>query len=75
MRSHPGKVITIYDISEFVSHALLHCLTAQNIVASIQRTGIYPFNRDVFCKVEFEPAAVTSGDLQLSSPSNEKSFS
>ena len=71
MRSHPGKAITIYDIPEFVSHAQLHGLTAQNIVSGFQRTGIYPFNQDVFCETEFEPAAVTDRDLQTSPPSNE----
>ena len=50
MRSHPGKAITIYDIPEFVSHAQLHGLTAQNIVSGFQRTGIYSFNQDVFCE-------------------------
>ena len=70
MRSHPKKAITIYDIPEFVSHAQLHSLAAQNIVSGFQRTGIYPFNRDVFCETKFEPAAVTNRNLQLSSPSN-----
>ena len=60
-----------YDIPEFVSHAQLHGLTAKNIVFGFQRTGIYPFNRDVFYETEFEPAAVTDRDLQSSSPSNE----
>ena len=38
MRLHSGKAVTMYDNSEFVSHAQLHGLTAQNIVSGFQRT-------------------------------------
>uniref|UniRef100_A0A0L8H2W3 DDE-1 domain-containing protein n=1 Tax=Octopus bimaculoides TaxID=37653 RepID=A0A0L8H2W3_OCTBM len=66
MRFHPGKSITIYDIPEFVSHAQIHGLTAQNIIYGFQRTRIYPFNQDEFCKTELTPAVVTDGDLPTS---------
>ena len=66
MRSNPGKTITIYDIPEFVSHAQMHGLTAQNIVSGFQRTGIFPFNQDVFSEAEFAPAAITDRDLPSS---------
>ena len=66
MRSNLGKTITIYDIPEFVSHAQMHGLTAQNIVSGFQRTGIFPFNQDVFSETEFAPAAITDRDLPSS---------
>jgi len=70
MRSHPGKVVTIYDIPELVDHAQLHGLTPQNITSGFQRTEFYLFNRGAFCKTEFEPAAVTDRDLQKDLPSS-----
>uniref|UniRef100_A0A0L8HZN1 DDE-1 domain-containing protein n=1 Tax=Octopus bimaculoides TaxID=37653 RepID=A0A0L8HZN1_OCTBM len=67
LRSYPGKSITIYDIPEFVSHTQIHGHTAQNIISGFQRTGIYPFNQDMFCETEFAPAVVIDRDIPISS--------
>ena len=42
---NPGRVVTVYEFSELFSKAWLSAMSAKNIVASFECTGIYPFNR------------------------------
>lgn len=46
MRNHPDEAMTIYDIPG-------------NVGAALQKTGIYPFNRNVFNDLDFSLSYVT----------------
>ena len=60
MRSHPGRVVTIYDVPSLVAEAQLHSLTIRNIQNGFRVSGIYPYNRNVFTDEDFAPAEVTN---------------
>lgn len=59
IRNHPGKTMTIYDIPGVVKSAMPMALTPTNIQAGFQKTGSYPFNRDIFQVKDFAPSFVT----------------
>ncbi|XP_049873490.1 jerky protein homolog-like [Pectinophora gossypiella] len=59
MRSHPAKTMTIYDIPGIVALAMPLAFTPSNIQAGFRKTGISPYNRDLFTELDFAPAFVT----------------
>lgn len=59
LRNNPGKTITVHDIPFIVKEALLLALNPTNIINGFRKTGIFPFNKDVFQKVDFLSAFVT----------------
>lgn len=59
MRNHPGQTMTIYDIPSIIRNAMPLAFTPSNIQAGFQKTGIYPFNRDIFQEIDFAPSFVT----------------
>lgn len=59
MKNNPGKTIAIYDIPEIVAQALPLAITPSNIMAGFRKTGIYPFNCDIFTEADFLPSYVT----------------
>ncbi|KAJ8939486.1 hypothetical protein NQ318_022540 [Aromia moschata] len=71
LRSNPGKTITIYDIPKIVTTALPLAATPSNIIKGFTRTGIYPFNRDVFDDADFAPSYVTDRDDPTTQPNVE----
>ena len=61
MRSHPGRIVTIYDVpSLVVAEVQLHSLTIRNIQNGFGVSGIHPYNRNVFTDEDFAPAEVTN---------------
>ncbi|XP_028172047.1 uncharacterized protein LOC114361250 [Ostrinia furnacalis] len=59
MRSHPGKTMSIYDIPGIVASAMPLAMTSSNIQAGFRKTGIYPYNRNLFTEIDYAPAFVT----------------
>ncbi|XP_065172178.1 uncharacterized protein, partial [Atheta coriaria] len=59
MRSHPGKTMSIYDIPGIIKTAMPQAFTQANIQAGFSKTGIYPFNRNLFQEIDFAPSFVT----------------
>ena len=44
LQSNPGRVITIYDISQLVGEAWPQALTLVNLISGFSNSGIYPLN-------------------------------
>lgn len=59
MRNHAGKTMSIYDIPSIINTAMPLAFTQANIQAGFRKTGIFPFNRDVFQEIDFAPSFVT----------------
>ncbi|KAK2578181.1 hypothetical protein KPH14_001372 [Odynerus spinipes] len=59
LRNNPGKTITIYDIPKIVADSLPFAQTSTNIMNGFRKTGIFPFNANIFSDNEFSPSFVT----------------
>lgn len=59
MVNNPGKPIAIYDIPEIVTKAFSKVFTPQNITKRFLKTGIYPFNSDIFTDDDYMGSCVT----------------
>ena len=60
MRSHPGRIVTIYDVPSLVAEAQLHSPTIRNIQNGFHVLGIQPYNRNFFTDEDFAPAEITN---------------
>ncbi|KAF2895235.1 hypothetical protein ILUMI_10940 [Ignelater luminosus] len=58
MINNPGKPITIYSIAGLVGDAFPESLTPLNICNGFKKTGIEPFNSDIFTEEIFLSAFV-----------------
>lgn len=63
LRNNAGKTMTMHDIPFIVKGALPLALNPTNIINGFRKTGIFPFNRDVFEEVDFLSAFVTDRPL------------
>lgn len=59
LRNNPGKTMTIYEIPDIVKYALPLAATPVNIINSFKKTGIWPFNANIFSDDDFAPCFVT----------------
>nr|XP_015910854.2 MFS-type transporter clz9-like [Parasteatoda tepidariorum] len=59
IKNHPGIRMTIYNIPEITRTTLPFALTPSNIASGLQKTGIWPFNRNIFQESDFAPSSVT----------------
>ncbi|KAF2903168.1 hypothetical protein ILUMI_03015 [Ignelater luminosus] len=50
---HPGQTLTIYNVAELVGQAFDKSKTPSNIKSGFKKTGIFPFDRDIFTEDEF----------------------
>lgn len=53
MLQHPGKPMTIYDITENLGKVFPRALTIENVVSGFRVAGIFPYDRHVFSDDEF----------------------
>lgn len=67
MLSHPGQTVTIYHLAETSGSAYMKALTPSNITKGFMKSGISPYNKDIFDDQDFMSSAVT--DRPLASPS------
>ncbi|XP_045778142.1 uncharacterized protein LOC123876058 [Maniola jurtina] len=58
--NNPGKGVTIYDLAELIGTAFIRTMTPTNIINAFKKTGIHPFDRNVFTEEDFLPSAVTA---------------
>ena len=54
-----GQPASIYEIAEFVKYAHRRAITPANIIAGFTKTGIYPFDHNVFSDEDFLSSAVS----------------
>lgn len=71
MISHPGKTITIYNISSLFGQAYESAFTMKNINRGFEVTGIWPLNRNIFGKDKFLCSFVTDPPQASTSSNNE----
>ena len=60
MLRNPGKTFTIYQVAASVELAFLKAITPFNIVADFKKTGIFPYDRNVFTDIDFMCSSVTN---------------
>lgn len=60
MMRHPGKTISIYEVSSLSTIAMLKTFTPLNIRNAFKKTGIFPFNSHIFSEEDFLMSAVTN---------------
>ncbi|CAH2049596.1 unnamed protein product, partial [Iphiclides podalirius] len=59
MLRHPGRTITIYDVSELLGEAFPRAMVPTNIISGFRAAGIWPINADIFTESEFMTSLVT----------------
>ncbi|XP_065645824.1 uncharacterized protein LOC136076278 [Hydra vulgaris] len=60
MLHNPGKIFTIYQVAASVGLAFLKTITPFNIVAALKKTGIFPYDTNVFTDIDFMCSSVTN---------------
>ncbi|KAK9681274.1 DDE superfamily endonuclease [Popillia japonica] len=60
---NPGTPMTIYEVASCVGVAHERAMTPANIISVFEKTGIYPFDRNVFSDDDFLISYVTDRDL------------
>jgi len=59
MNTHPGQVLSIYDLAPLCWKAYERSATPANVKAGFQSTGIFPLDRNIFSDVDFMSSYVT----------------
>lgn len=63
MVNHPGMAISIMDMAELAGKAFGKSFTLSNITSGFSKSGIEPFNDQIFTDDDFNPARVTDRNL------------
>lgn len=64
--NHPGVPLNIYGIAGCVGQAFQRSMTPMNITAGFRKTGIFPFDRNIFTAEDFLLSKVTDRALMIS---------
>lgn len=59
MVSNPGKTVTIYDIPKLAALAIPQAFKQKNIQKGFEKSGIWPFNSNIFSDEDFLCSSVT----------------
>ncbi|XP_049869645.1 uncharacterized protein LOC126369338 [Pectinophora gossypiella] len=63
MRNHPGRAITVFQITAIFNAAFGKAATIACATESFKTTGIWPYNPDVFSEADFLASAVTDREF------------
>lgn len=63
LRCHPGKVVTLFQVSSIFGAAFLRAATMPTAINGFKKTGIWPSDLNVFSDADYLPSATT--DIQL----------
>ncbi|KAK4873838.1 hypothetical protein RN001_013198 [Aquatica leii] len=66
LRSHPGKVVQLFDVSALFGQAFLNAANMRTSIKGFENSGIWPPNCNVFTDEDFLPAETT--DIPLENP-------
>ncbi|GBM09331.1 hypothetical protein AVEN_135059-1 [Araneus ventricosus] len=72
--NHPGRCVTIYQVGKLFKAAFSRAATVQTAVKGFGKTGIYPFNRDVFPEYLLAPSETTEKPLDNTSELKQASY-
>ena len=70
LRRHHGRPVTEYQIAELFGMAYGKAATIANAVSGFRKTGIVPFNPDIFSDEDFVAASVTERTAAAATPSD-----
>jgi len=70
LRRHNGRPVTEYQIAELFGIAYGKAATIGNAVSGFRKTGIIPFNPDIFSDEDFVAASVTERTAPASTQSD-----
>lgn len=59
LRNHPGRIVTQYQIASLFGAAYNRAATMQNAISAFAKTGVSPFNPNIFCEADFAPSQTT----------------
>lgn len=65
MTSHKGEVITIYNVVNLSGKAFQKVATVDKAVKGFERSGIYPYNPDIFQETDFLPSTIHENDSSV----------
>lgn len=63
LRNHPGRPVTEADIAEIFAKAYGQTANYSNASSAFAKTGIHPFNPDIFTEEDFIASDVTDRPL------------
>ncbi|CAG4965306.1 unnamed protein product [Parnassius apollo] len=77
MLSNPGRTVTIYQIHGFIKTIMSQAFSQANILSGFKKSGIHPYNDNLFSDEDFMCSAVTDRDIsnenyELPSSSSQK---
>lgn len=59
LRNNPGKTMSIYEIPEIVRYALPLAVTPINVMSAFRKTGIWPYDPNVFTEDDYASSYIT----------------
>lgn len=63
MMRNPGKPISICEVAVCVGEAHMKAMTPANIINAFKKTGIFPYDSNIFTDIDFLPSEVTNRAL------------
>jgi len=80
LRSHPGQVVTVYQIGKLFGSAYKRAATGEIVVNSFRVTGLFPCDKDIFRPYDFLLSSEDKDAAPVNHPalvktSNQPSFS
>lgn len=72
LRSNPGLVVIIRQVTEVFENAFVQAATMSTAVNGIRKCGIWPYNPNVFSETDFAPSLTTEIQLNNSQTSTNR---
>lgn len=63
LKQNPGRIVSHFQVSDLFNRAYLKAATPANAINAFSKTGIYPFNENIFEDWMFQPSSTTDKPL------------